>query len=375
MADTAGLCEHSVYHPQLEGPGIQLDPELARARKALPVTEDQIYLSTGSLGPMSSVFSVTLRRCTLDDLHHGRFEAERFAAMASATEAIRREIASIVSVPPAEIALTRSTSDSLRAVIDGFPFEPGDEVVCTQLEHPACTNPLSEGARKRRFDVTLAQVPEDGAEDLAWLEACVTPRTRLIAFSAVGYTTGQLLPIARIGRFARAHGIYTLVDGAQCIGAVETNLAEAGIDFCAFPLQKWLCGPEGLGALYVRSGSIESLRRDRFTQSRGVLEATAAHLAWMRESIGWSWVHERTARLAGSAREALAAAPGIRLETPEMHAGLVTIEVSGAACEKARTAESQPQDLARYRPLSAVDGLLQYGKGDRDDRAPLRLAR
>lgn len=290
------------------------------------MTEDQIYLSTGSLGPASSIFSVTLRRCTQEDLRRGRCKAERFEAMESATENIRREIASIVAVPPAEIVLTRSTTDSLGAVIDGFPFEPGDEVVCTQLEHPACTRPLSEGARRHRFDVRLAQVPETGADELAWLERCVTSRTRLIAFSAVGFTTGQRLPIAEIGRFARERGIFTLVDGAQSIGASAIDLVGSGIDFCAFPLQKWLCGPEGLGALYVRDGAIETLRQDRFTQSWGVLEATAAHLAWMREAIGWSWIHERTQRLADRARAAFAAMPGIRLVTPAAHAGLVTIE-------------------------------------------------
>lgn len=299
---------------------------LARARSALPVTAERNYLGTGSFGPISQTYSVTLRRATLETLRHGRIVEPHFEAVGKALERIRGALAGILGADAAEVALTRSTSASLEAAVREFPLEPGDEVICTPHEHPALTVPLSEQARRRGFSVVLAQVPEQGAEDLRWLSQCVTSKTRLIAFSGVSFTTGQRLPIERIGEFAVRRGIRTLLDAAQCVGAIPLDPGAAGIDLCAFPLQKWLCGPEGIGALYVRSGSLDALRRDRLTQSLGVLEATAAHLDWMAEAIGWPFVFERTLSLASGLREAVRDQGKLRLVTPEAHAGLVCFE-------------------------------------------------
>jgi len=303
-----------------------LSPELKRARQAFPVTEQSAYLATGSWGPISKPYAVALRRAVLDELKAGRLNQARFDAIADSTERIRAVLAGLLGVSSAEIVLTRSTSASLEAVIREFPFEAGDEVVCTQLEHHACTDPLKDGARKGRFSVTLAQVPENDADDLRWLEQCVTARTRLIAFTGVSFETGQRLPIAQIGKFARERGIATLLDAAQWVGAVPLDLPATQIDYCAFPLQKWLCGPEGIGGLYVHGGAAAPLGRDRLTQPRALLEATAGHLEFLRDSIGWDFILERTAALAALARESFAALPGIRVLTPSEHAGLVTIE-------------------------------------------------
>jgi L-cysteine/cystine lyase len=297
------------------------------------VCGERVYLSTGSFGPVSRTWSVALRRETLEDMRQGRMDAARFAAIDAATASIRAELAAILGAENGEIALTQSTSASLETVIRGFPWQSDDEVVCTQHEHPALTLPLREAARRHGFNVSLAQVPDDNADELQWLEKCVTPRTRLIAFSGVSYTTGQLLPVARIGAFARARGIYTLLDGAQCVGAIPFDLTSLSIDFCAFPLQKWLCGPEGIGALYVRRDTVDGLGRDRLAASRGLLEGTAAHLEWMRDAIGWPWILERTQFLAAKLRAAIAATEGIRLVTPEQHAGLISFETEAGRHE------------------------------------------
>jgi L-cysteine/cystine lyase len=284
----------------------------------------------------------------------------RFAQREQAPEQIRRELASLCAVDPARLALSRSTSASIETVIRGFPWVSGDEVICTQLEHQAITAPLAEQSRRHQFNVRIAQVPEQAADDLQGLAKCVTARTRLIAFSGVAYTTGQQLPIQAIGAFARERGIGTLLDAAQCVGAMPLNLAQSGIDFCAFPLQKWLLGPEGIGALYVREGMPDDLLRDRMTQSRGVLEATTVHLDWLREQIGWPWIFERTQKLAALAREVLAGVPELTVITPAAHAGLVTVETDpvrnaeiAIRLKRRRIALRTWPELGRYRLSTA----------------------
>jgi L-cysteine/cystine lyase len=336
-----------------------LSRKLELGRRSLPVTAESIYLGTGSWGPTSRIYATTLRRLTLEDLRSGRMSAERFEAMAGATERIRRALATLVGAAPETIALTQSTSAALEIVLDEFPWRTGDEVVCTQLEHRACTQPLSEVSRRHSVDVRLAHVPEEGARNLDWLARCVTPRTRLIAFTGVSYTTGQRLPLAAIAAFGREHNVATLVDAAQWVGAMPLDLPASGVDFCAFPLQKWLSGPEGMGALYVRDESFASFKRDRVSQSRGVLQATAEHLDWLAGKIGWDFIFERTQSLSARARAALAEIPAIRVITPSEHAGLVTIEASSshagiaARLERRRVVLRAWPEQGRYRLSTA----------------------
>src|ERR671932_359693 len=80
------------------------------------------------------------------------------------------------------------------------------------------------------------------------------PRTRLVAVSHVDWTTGDVLPLAGISPLARDHGSLTLVDGAQSVGNIPVDVAETGADMYAFTGHKWVLGPEGAGALYVRPG-------------------------------------------------------------------------------------------------------------------------
>lgn len=333
--------------------------KLDLARRALPVTAESIYLATGSWGPMSRIFATTLRRRTLEELRAGRMSAERFEVMAAATKRIRKALAALVCAAPETIALTRSTSASLEIVLDEFPWRAGDEVVCTQLEHRACTQPLGEVSRRHSIDVRLAHVPDEGAANLAWLARCVTPRTRLIAFTGVSYTTGQRLPLAAIGAFGREHNVATLVDAAQWVGAAPLDLPASGVDFCAFPLQKWLLGPEGMGALYVRDEAFAGFRRDRVSQSSGVLQATAEHLDWLGGKIGWDFIFERTQSLAAQARAAFAETPAIRMITPSEHAGLVTIETGAshakiaARLERRRVVLRAWPEQSRYRLSTA----------------------
>jgi L-cysteine/cystine lyase len=225
------------------------------------------------------------------------------------------------------IALTQGTADALRTAIEELSWRPGDEAICTQLEHEACSAPLQALARSGRLTLRVAQVPAELTDDIAWLTDLLSPRTRLVAFSAIAFETGMGLPIAQIAQTVRAHGALSLLDAAQGAGAIALDLAALPVDFCALPLQKWLCGPEGLGALVTRSGAAPSA--DRVTRGWGVFEAAAAQLEWMRLQLGWEWITERTMQLAAHARRAATAVPGVRVLTPADHGGLVTLEVAG----------------------------------------------
>jgi L-cysteine/cystine lyase len=307
-------------------------------------------LNTASLGPVSSVYAQTLARCTKSDVAKGRAIAARYANAHDAFERIRGEVAALVGADRHQIALTQSTSDGLAAVIDDIDWQPGDEVVTTSIEHEACTAPLARVAQRTGIHIRIARLPPVHSENIDWLLTEISARTRLVAFSAVSYSSGYRLPIESIVHAARSNGAMTLLDAAQCLGAAPLDLPACGADFCAMPLQKWLCGPEGLGALYVRDAASGALLHDRVVRGWSTLEATATHLEFMRNDLGWEWILGRTAELARHAMHRAAAMPNWTLETPERHAGLVTIsstEVDVAHCAERLTRSGF---VFRYRP-------------------------
>jgi L-cysteine/cystine lyase len=84
------------------------------------------------------------------------------------------------------------------------------------------------------------------ADALEILCAAVTKRTKLLALSHVCWTTGQVIPVHEL---RRETGLPILVDGAQSVGAIPVEMG--ALDWYTVSCQKWLCGPEPLGALYV----------------------------------------------------------------------------------------------------------------------------
>src|SRR5581483_854913 len=213
-------------------------------RARFPVLSQFAYLNAGTFGPLSRETLDATARLRQWEAAHGRGGREYFDAMLERRESVRELLAAQLSVPPANVALTDSTTEGVHVVVVGLGLGPDDEVVTTDAEHFGLTGPLAAtGARLR-----IARVRDARAADIFELvREQVTPRTTLLALSAVSWVDGKVLP----WRELRAQtGVPMLVDGAQSVGAVEVDAAAA--DFYTVSAQKWLCGPDATGALYVR---------------------------------------------------------------------------------------------------------------------------
>ncbi len=207
------------------------------ARAQFPVLERYAYLNAGSAGPLPRA-AVEAAQASLErDLTEGRSGAAYIAEIVGLRERIRGEIAAVLETSAELVALTDSTTRGCQIVSAGLGLGVDDEIVTTGDEHFGLIGALhGSGAR-----VVVAEADEDA------LLAAVTPRTRLIAVSHVLWTTGRKLDLARL---RRADGPPLLADGAQSAGAIRVDLA--GADFYTVSAQKWLCGPDPSGALFVR---------------------------------------------------------------------------------------------------------------------------
>jgi isopenicillin-N epimerase len=169
-------------------------------------------------------------------------------------EATRRQVASLLRVAPEQVVLTRNTSEGNNFVSSGLDLREGDEVVIFADNHPS--NHAAWREKAKRFGYTVRVIdqpcPHPGPEYyLDAVRKAVTQRTKVLAFSQVTNTVGDLAPARALCAFAREHGVLSLVDGAQTLGVFDVDLSDLQPDFYTGSAHKWLCGPLEAGVLYV----------------------------------------------------------------------------------------------------------------------------
>src|SRR4051794_6653549 len=162
-------------------------------------------------------------------------------------EDLRRRAAWLMGCPPGDVALTHSTTDGMNMVLHGMQLGRGDEVVTTDEEHPGLLAPLA--ALEAQAGITVKFAP------FAEIQNEVGPQTKLIACSHVSWINGQVVDTGALA----ATGVPVLLDGAQGLGAIPVNPEQLGCAFYASAGQKWLCGPDQSGFLYVHEDWIERL--------------------------------------------------------------------------------------------------------------------
>ena len=331
---------------------------LAAVRAALPALEAGIYLNTGSVGPMPAETAAAMDQISAYELTTGRAHPDYFLETLQRMAEARAAVAAVLVADPADIALTHSTTDGMNIGTWALDWKAGDRAVTTSLEHPGGIGALVN--LRDRIGIELAFVDVDTADDadalLAAFDAAIDARTRLVAVSHVLWASGAVMPIAGIAEIAHARGAILVVDGAQSAGAIPLELAATGADVYAIPAQKWLLGPEGMGAVAVAPDvrdrlapafgghySFETIDRfgvavpwsdaRRFESSnfhRPSIVGMARSIGWLSMFVGLDWIYERGKAMARLAADRLAAIDGVELLTPrERMATLVTFRIAG----------------------------------------------
>lgn len=214
------------------------------ARAAFPVLERVAYLNAGTFGPLARSTVEAMERQARRELEVGRSGDAYLRALHELRGRVRALVAGELGVDPTYVALASSTTNACAIVLAGLGLGPGDEVVTTDEEHFGLLGPLYASGVRLRLARTRGLPAERALEAIL---AEIGPRTRLVALSHVSWLTGHVLPVEAL---RQATSLPILVDGAQSVGAIPVSAAP--FDFYTVSCQKWLCGPDATGALYVR---------------------------------------------------------------------------------------------------------------------------
>lgn len=227
---------------------------LHRHREQFLALENKAYFNYGGQGPMPQGAMDAMTEAQIHIQRLGPFGNEVGRWIGSIVKATKEAIASELNVPPTTIALTENVTVGCNIAMWGIEWQTGDHILLSDCEHQGIIAIAQEISR--RFGVEVSTCPLmatlNTGDPVEAIAQNLRPNTRLVVLSHILWNTGQLLPLDKIAEVCINHNSLLLIDAAQSVGLMPLNLTQLGVDFYAFTGHKWLCGPGGVGGLYVR---------------------------------------------------------------------------------------------------------------------------
>lgn len=236
---------------------------LEQHRQKFPALANKAYFNYGGQGPMPQAAMDAIYQSYEYIQRAGPFSEKVYAWVVQETDRTREAIASELGVTSQTISLTENVSVGCNIALWGMDWKAGDRLLMSECEHPSIVAAVGEIQRRFGIEVDICNLMPtlNEGDPIAAITQHLRPNTRLVVLSHILWNTGQLLPLAEIVKACKQNSSDTriLVDAAQSVGMLPLNLTELEVDFYAFTGHKWWCGPEGLGGLYVRPETLESL--------------------------------------------------------------------------------------------------------------------
>ena len=159
-----------------------------------------------------------------------------------------------------QIIWTRGTTEAINLVAHGLAaqLKPGDEILLSQMEHHANIVPWQMLAERTGAKVVPIELTPNGELDMESYDSLLSERTRILAITHVSNVLGTINPVAKMVAKAKAHGVITLIDGAQAVPHFQPDVTALDCDFYVFSAHK-LFGPTGIGVLYGKVELLEAM--------------------------------------------------------------------------------------------------------------------
>jgi isopenicillin-N epimerase len=392
-------------HPHPVPPAGALPPEFwHELRTQFLIPRDEAFFNTGTLGasPRRVLDAVVAHMTHVDrNISHWDYkpDKENYFTGYYPEEWVRVKLARLINAATDEVALTQNATMGMNFLANGLDLAAGDEIIVMAGAHPGGRCGWELRAKRhgaRAVFVTPPDPPASPDDLVALYEEATTPRTRVWAIPHLTSGTAILFPAAELCRRARAHGILSLVDGAQTLGHLAIDVQHMECDAFFSSPHKWLLAPKGTGLLYVRRAALPrfwttlaSTEWDNHEDGTyrlmqygtgnlslliGLAEAADFHLELQPERV-----EARIVGLADRLRDGLRAMRHVRITSP-LHRELVSAttvwQVRGMTGEQV---QDRLWDAQKVRVRSMGTGVRQcchiYNLEDEVDRTLAEVAR
>jgi isopenicillin-N epimerase len=290
------------------------------------------------------------------------------AKLYPAKEDTRKRLASFLRVSPEEIIITRNTSESNNLVSSGLDLKAGDEVLIFHDNHPS--NNLAWKEKAKRFGYTVTELPNPNPHPgpefyLDAVSKGITAKTKVLAFTHLTSSVGDLMPAAEMCRIAREKDVLTHVDGAQSFGLLDVDLSRIQPDFYSGSAHKWPCGPKETGVLFVSARAQARIWPSLYSAYTGAVGLSktfegfgqrddAAIVAFgetiaFQEKVGRANIEKRSRELTQTLIAGLKKIDGIEIWThpaPERSAAVVSFRPGSLAIPKLSAALYEHDKIA-----------------------------
>lgn len=238
-------------------------------RKDFPILERKInghqlvYLDNAATSqkPLSVINAISdYYKNTNANIHRGIHTLSEEATIAY--EDVRDKVAAFIGAKETRsVIFTRNATEAINLVAQTWGktnILPGDEIVISAMEHHSNLIPWQWLAQERQAKLRFIELTPDGRLDMESAKNIINEKTKLVAVTQMSNVLGTITPIAELAKLAHANGAILLVDGAQGVPHLPTNVEEMGADFLVFSFHK-LLGPTGVGILWGRPELLEAM--------------------------------------------------------------------------------------------------------------------
>lgn len=240
-----------------------MENKFKKVRKDISALEKQIYVNWGGAGPSPKLIVDKIATFLKWESKIGPFHPKVREETLKIKQTLRNTIAKVFQSSADEIAITDNTTSGINIAASGIDWKKSDEVIVANEEHPGGFLPWLVWAKRKNIKVKIMEVGETDEQLINNLNGLITKSTKVLCISHISWLSGKMFPIQLISKICKKYNILLVVDGAQSIGQKEINIPSTGADIYTISGQKWLMGPQGTGALYIRKRKLRNILLSR----------------------------------------------------------------------------------------------------------------